>query len=157
MLIYIIRHGKAQDSSESGRDEDRMLKKKGFRQAEAIGVYLGAHECPPEMVLCSPLIRARETAGPIWEALGQEEQVDDRLGTDRSLSDALDVLIDARGAKAIAIVGHNPTCARLVSLLTLGLSGAAASHRTGELAVVKIEGTELVGSGRLVEQYRLED
>jgi len=157
MFIYIIRHGKAQDHSTSDRDEDRMLKKKGHRQGEAIGAYLADHEHPPMMVLSSPLIRARETAGPIWKALGQQEQVDDRLGTDRSLSDALDVLVDAQGADAIAIVGHNPTCARLVSLLTSGLSAAPRSHRTGEVFMIKVEDSDLVGNGILVEQFRLED
>lgn len=157
MLIYIIRHGKAEDSSSSGADSDRELRKKGHKQAEAIARQLVECAVPPEMVLSSPYIRAMQTAGPIWAALGQMEQVDDRLGADRTLSDALDVLTDSAGSQSIAIVGHNPTCARLVSTLTNGLTTIPGGHRTGEMAIIKSDSSELIGNCALVRRFRLDD
>jgi phosphohistidine phosphatase len=156
MLIYIIRHGKAEDSSDSGRDEDRMLKKKGHRQAEAIASHL--HDCavPPAMVLASPYTRAVETAAPIWAKLKQLEQIDDRLAAHRSLSDSIDVLIDSQGAESVAIVGHNPTCARLVSTLTRGLTSMPSDHRTGEMVILEAEETELIGNCDLIQRFRLD-
>lgn len=155
MVIYVIRHGKAQIGSDSGCDEDRVLRKKGLRQAQWLARVLG-QECPrPAVVLSSPYTRARQTAGPIWEMLDLEPRIDERLGAGRSLSDALDVLIDARNAGVVAVVGHNPTCARLVSLLCHGPAATSGGHRTGEMALVRIVGDGLVGEGELIERFRL--
>lgn len=156
MIVYVIRHGKAHDSSESGLDRDRPLRKKGHKQSEAIGEFLKNSEQTPEIVVASPYLRARETAGAIWDALEQEPQIDDRLSADRSLSDMLDVVIDLQGADSVAIVSHNPNCARLVSLLTHGLSAIPGGHRTGEVAVIEVTGTSFVGEGELITKYRLE-
>ncbi|MEX0876630.1 MAG: histidine phosphatase family protein [Phycisphaerales bacterium] len=157
MLIYIIRHGKANTESETGKDADRMLRKKGHRQAQWLAENLRTRDEPPEMVLSSPYIRARETAEPIWEALDQTPQLDDRLSAERTLSDALDVLIDARGAGSVAIIGHNPTCARLVSTICNGLTTMPAGHRTGEMVLIEVQGDEMIGAGRLIERIRMED
>lgn len=156
MLIYVMRHGKAEAESESGRDEDRVLKKKGHKQAQWLAQTLAAGSHTPALVLSSPYARARETATPIWEALAQQPQIDDRLGADRFLSDALDVLIDSRGAGVVALVGHNPTCAQLVSTLCNGLATMPGGHRTGEMALVRVEGDELIGQGELIGRLRMD-
>jgi len=157
MEIYVIRHGKAHQDSDTGRDADRVLKKRGHNQAQWLARALRDQATPPGMVLSSPYARARQTAEHIWEMLGQPEQFDDRLGSDRSLSDAIDVLIDAREAGSVAVVGHNPTCARLVSALCNGLATMPGGHRTGEMAHIRIEGAELIGGGTLVDRLRMED
>lgn len=157
MRIYIIRHGKAEDQSGTGLDADRALRKRGHKQAQWLARTLGELPQSPGLVLSSPYVRARETAEPIWEALGQQAQFDDRLGADRSLSDAMDVLVDARGAEAVALVGHNPTCARLVSAICNGLTTMPQGHRTGEMALVEVTGEELVGAGTLIDRYRMPD
>ena len=118
---------------------------------------IAQREMKPELVLASPYPRARETAEPIWEALGMNAQIDDRLGADRSLSDMLDVLMDARGSSCVAIVSHNPNCARIVSTLCNGLTTMPAGHRTGELAHVIVEDQELIGNGELLERMRMGD
>ncbi len=157
MHIYVIRHGKAEEDSGSGLDRDRVLRKKGHRQAEWLARVLTEREPVPKLVLCSPYERAMETAEPIWAAIGMQAQIDDRLGADRSLSDAIDVLLDARGSGCVAIIGHNPTCAQLVSTLCNGLTTMPGGHRTGEMAHVQIEADELIGGGVLVERLRMGD
>lgn len=156
MDIYMIRHGKAEEDSQTGLDRDRVLKKKGHKQAQWIAENLLQREPRPTLVLSSPYPRARETAEPIWAALEMEPQIDDRLGAERSLSDAIDVLIDSRGSGCVAIIGHNPTCARLVSALCNGLTTMPGGHRTGEVAHVRIEGDELIGGGKLIDRLRME-
>lgn len=157
MHIYVIRHGKAEEHSESGLDRDRVLKGKGHKQAKWLADEIAQREVRPELVLSSPYPRARETAEPIWAALGMNAQIDDRLGAERSLSDMLDVLMDARGSSCVAIVSHNPNCARIVSTLCNGLTTMPAGHRTGELAYVIVEDQELVGNGTLIERIRMGD
>lgn len=156
MDIYVIRHGKAEEDSNSGLDRDRVLRPKGHRQAQWLAETIARRDVRPDLVLSSPYPRARETAEPIWEALGMEAQIDDRLGADRSLSDMMDVLSDAKGSGCVAIVSHNPNCARIVSTLCNGLMTMPGAHRTGELAHVRVDGGELVGGGELVERLRME-
>jgi len=157
MDIYVIRHGKAEEDSSSGLDRDRVLKKKGHKQAAWLAEVLRDRDPAPRLVLCSPYARAMETAEPIWEAIGMQSQIDDRLGAERSLSDALDVLLDARGSGCVAIIGHNPTCSRLVSTLCNGLTTMPGGHRTGEMVHVRIDGDELIGAGVELERLRLGD
>ena len=154
MHVYVIRHGKAEQDSDSGLDRDRVLRKKGHKQAQWIAEQLLTREPRPQLVLSSPYPRAKETAEPIWAALGMQAQIDDRLGAERSLSDAIDVLHDARGSECVAIVGHNPTCARIVSALCNGLTTMPAGHRTGEAALVQVDGDELIGGGQLLARMR---
>lgn len=157
MDIYVIRHGKAEDNSDTGLDRDRVLKNKGHKQAKWLADEIAKRETRPELVLSSPYPRARETAEPIWKALGMDAQIDDRLGAERSLSDMLDVLMDARGSSCVAIVSHNPNCARIVSTLCNGLMTMPAGHRTGELAHLQVSSSELVGNGKLIDRLRMGD
>lgn len=156
MEINVIRHGKAEDGSSSGLDRDRVLRPKGHRQARWLSERISEWERQPQLVLSSPYPRAVETATPIWEALGMEPQIDDRLGAERSLSDMLDVLRDAQGCASVAIVSHNPNCARIVSTLCSGLTSVPAGHRTGELARVRVEHSELVGNATLIDRMRMD-
>ena len=155
MEIYIIRHGKAEVDSNTGMDFDRVLKKKGHKQAQWLADWIAERSPKPELVLSSPYARAKETAPPIWEVLGMEAQIDDRLGAERSLSDYFDVLEDAKGSSCVALVGHNPTCARAVTSLCTGLMAMPGGHRTGELAHVRIDRHDLFSGAELVERARM--
>ena len=155
MLIYIIRHGQAQGSSATGRDRDRKLTEKGHQQSRAIGVYLAGCRPMPRRVITSPLVRAQETAIAACEPMALAMQTDDRLGSDQGLSEMLAVLEDHREEDAIAIVGHMPTLGQLCTSLTEGATGSTSSLRTGEVAVIRVDGDELVGGGVLIEVFRM--
>lgn len=88
-LLYVVRHGEsagniARDAAlEAGhpmididiRDVDVPLSELGKRQAIALGRWLGAlpREEQPNMVLTSPYLRARHTAGLIVKTAGMRE------------------------------------------------------------------------------------
>ncbi|MCA9303574.1 MAG: histidine phosphatase family protein [Phycisphaerales bacterium] len=156
MRVYIIRHAKAHRDSESGRDEDRELKNKGFNQSKALAQHLALCDQPPAMVIASPYTRAQQTARPIWEILDQQPQTDDRLAAHRSVADALDVLVDTSGAQCVAIIAHNPTVSRVVDLLIHGPSAPGMTMlRTGELIALDIDPNEMLGSAELADQFRM--
>jgi broad specificity phosphatase PhoE len=98
--LWIVRHGQsagnvARDAAMAAglpvidialRDVDVPLSELGLRQAGALGHWFAAQpeEQRPEAVLCSPYIRARQTAKAICEAGGVGEKarqpiVDERL------------------------------------------------------------------------------
>ena len=155
MLIYIIRHGDAHHSSNTGRDRDRTLTETGHQQAKAVGEFLANCETVPELVIASPYTRVQETATAISNALAQDHHTDDRLGADRATSEMLSVASDHQHLETIAIVSHMPTVAEFESLLTQGPASGSTPFMTGELKAIKITGKELIGQGTLIERYRL--
>jgi broad specificity phosphatase PhoE len=85
-VLWIVRHGQsagnlARDKAEAAglplidiatRDMDTPLSPLGERQADALGRWFGAMPADeqPNVVLCSPYVRARQTARRVLEAAG---------------------------------------------------------------------------------------
>src|SRR5439155_3966479 len=72
MRLMLLRHGKPESESPTGRDFDCPLAKEGFRQAQFIAAQLEEErkraESTPVAVLSSPAARARATAKVIAQA-----------------------------------------------------------------------------------------
>ena len=88
--LFLVRHA---HSDPGDPDELRPLSARGREQARELGERLAPVE--PELVLASPLLRARETAAAIAKATGAELRVDERLAPG---ADAEDVLAAIEGA-----------------------------------------------------------
>jgi len=69
MELILLRHGKAEDRHPEG-DRFRALVEKGYVQARRGGELLKAANGVPDIVLTSPLVRARQTAEAFCEAAG---------------------------------------------------------------------------------------
>lgn len=79
MQIHLIRHGEV-DNPENvvyANIPGFVLSAKGRDQAAAAGEHLRDH--PLRLIVCSPLDRAKETAGIIAEATGAATTTDERL------------------------------------------------------------------------------
>ncbi len=158
MLLYILRHGKAERESATGRDEDRALTDRGRRQAAWIGAQLMQSPDPPALLISSPATRALETMRPVAEALGMDFRADQRLLVGEATSKSVAAIEDAFrvGAESLLIVGHNPTFSDLLRRLVSDES--VDDLKTGEMAIVELDrATEIVGAGRLVERMRSEE
>jgi phosphohistidine phosphatase len=114
MRVFLVRHA---HSDPGDPDELRPLSARGREEARALGDRLTTHPTPPELVLSSPLLRARETADAIAHAASIELRVDDRLapGATPELFEA--ALGDAEAA-VVAAVGHQPDCSEIARALT---------------------------------------
>jgi len=163
VIVYVIRHAKTHQQSETGRDADRELKERGHRQSSALAEYLDA-DAParPDALRSSPWRRAVQTGEPIWDALGLEPTTDDRLAGDRSVHDMLRVIHDDRGATSVALVSHNMIVSRLVDILVAGPgAGYDTLLRTGELRAVELTPgdapDDLAGAGRIIDTFRHDD
>ncbi len=73
MEIVLIRHGEPEWVRDGLNVDDPPLTQRGERQAEAMANVL-RHEHFDE-VFCSPLVRARQTAAPLFAALNQGETI----------------------------------------------------------------------------------
>ena len=77
-------------------DELRPLSARGRDEARALGERLAAER--PDLVLSSPLLRARETAAAIAKAAGVELRIDERLAPGAGSDDVL-AAVEARAAR----------------------------------------------------------
>jgi phosphohistidine phosphatase len=114
MQLYLVRHAEAAPGKP---DEMRPLTAVGREQARALGARLRLLDEPPELVLTSPLERARETGRLIAEELGAEVRVADELAPGAT-AERVRRAARAAGAKAIVAVGHQPDCSRIAAELT---------------------------------------
>ncbi len=74
MEIVLIRHGEPEWVREGLNVDNPPLTERGVRQAEAMAEAL-RHEHFDE-VYCSPLVRTRRTAAPLFAALGRPETIE---------------------------------------------------------------------------------
>jgi phosphohistidine phosphatase len=109
--VILARHAEAAP----GRpDESRTLTEQGRVAARLLGELLAGRS--PDAVISSPLLRARETAEAIAEAVGLEAAVEERLAPGADADD-LRAAVEGRGDTVIA-VGHQPDCSEIVLALT---------------------------------------
>jgi phosphohistidine phosphatase len=137
MDLILLRHGKAEDFHSKG-DQARALVEKGRKQSRRAGTMLKAAGLLPEIVLTSPLVRARQTAdefcgaaslpGPVvqnWLACGcQPETVAAELAAFHDF-------------ERVVIVGHEPDFSRFIQW-SLGAYGASIEMKKGALACLRV-------------------
>ncbi len=116
MQLYLVRHAEA---APGDPDELRPLTPNGREQVRRLGARLRDDGVRPDVVITSPLLRARETGTLLARELGGEVRVAEELApgaTADSVSRA------ARGAtsrgETVIAVGHQPDCGRIASVLT---------------------------------------
>ena len=127
MRLFLVRHAEAAPGEP---DALRPLTPAGRDAARALGEQLAAER--PDAVLCSPLLRARETAEQIARAASLTAEVDERLAPG-AIADDVRAAIAGRGETVVA-VGHQPDCSEIV----LELTGARVPFAPGALLEVEL-------------------
>jgi len=140
LRLYFLRHGKAWSRADWHEDDDlRPLTDAGEALVRAEGRAMKAMGLAPEVIVTSPLARARRTAEIIAEEMGLTE----RLIDDRRLAQGFDARrlaeIVAREAPAasLMVVGHEPDFSATVAELT---GGGRVDFKKGSLARVDVKG-----------------
>lgn len=126
MEVYLIRHGIAADPTEYSNDSDRPLTKEGKQKTERVAKNFFKLGLRFELILTSPLLRARQTA----EIL-QNFSLSDRLEEFAALAPGGDIqewlhwLLEKRynnSEGSIALVGHQPDLGNWAEILVWGSS-----------------------------------
>ena len=152
MKIYIWRHGKAEKSSVSGKDEDRVLAPEGRNEViDAADFCFGVKGLPkPEKIFSSPYLRAKESAELLQGYLACEKGLE--IVPDLKSGAAFPAMVSALAArakdlKAFAVVGHVPDLEGLAA----GLAGGGEIHlKTGGLVQIEIAGLAEPYQGKLL-------
>jgi phosphohistidine phosphatase len=125
VVIWLLRHGDA----ESGEDDDaRGLTAKGESQAESAGRALAALGIRPDACLCSPKVRALDTARIACRSLGVDPEPTEALA-----GDGFDPAVLGAGLGEVLMVGHDPDFSRAIAQAT----GARVKMKKGGLAAIE--------------------
>lgn len=155
-IIALMRHGEAETVSATGKDYDRALSKNGVIQATVAGKLLKQTINTPEIILCSPSLRTRQTLDAIHFEHPVKTIFNDKLYYG-SVTDYLSMIVSAveTGFPAL-VIGHNPTISTAISRLSHSdnrSSRFSKMLRPAGFAVIDFPehiGENIAGQGHLV-------
>lgn len=167
--LLLLRHAKSSWDDPDLEDFDRPLGPRGLQAAPLMAAYLETKGLRPDLVLCSPALRARQTwslAARGWcENIEVKELQSLYLGPPSRLLDAIRRVPDE--AVCVLLVGHNPGMEHLAVALAGPRSKPKALTRlqskfpTGALAEIAFETDSWTdvdrGQGRLKRFVRPKD
>ncbi|HUL85553.1 MAG TPA: histidine phosphatase family protein [Actinomycetota bacterium] len=164
--LILLRHAKSSWDDPDLADVDRPLSARGRTAARAMAAHLRAHPVHPDLILCSPSARTRETLALVAPSLGSvETRFDEALYT-FDAGAALDHLVATLDDDRVCalVVGHNPPMGELAGTLASegdALGAVRAKFPTGALAELElaIESWSALrpGCGRLTTFVRPRD
>jgi phosphohistidine phosphatase len=146
VIVYFLRHGIAERQS-PGRDRERRLTEEGKAELRRVLAFAKKAQVKPELVVCSPYVRAVETARLAMDVL--------ELEGSHSLADALVPEssaihlwneVRAHRTDSILVVSHEPLLSSTVAM-ALGTSRAMVVMPPGGLVTIEFgsTGAEAVG------------
>ncbi len=113
MDLILWRHADAEDGIP---DAERRLTPRGLKQAVRMAAWLSKHLPDQAAVISSPAVRAVQTA----RALTDDFTVDRSVGTDATPESVLKIVRRPQGARAVVVVGHQPTLGAVAALALTG-------------------------------------
>jgi len=142
MEVYFLRHGLAVEPGTAGFEDDilRPLTAKGRRQLRKIAGAIKNLEPDIDLILSSPLVRAKQTAEIVADKLKLKKQLrySDALAPRGSVASLLRQL-EREQPNKVLLVGHEPDLSRLVSLLVTGGSDLQMDFKKAGLCKVEAE------------------
>lgn len=151
MDLFVLRHGKAEPSSDEPEDMKRALTAEGRNEIRKVARWMRSKKFGFNIIATSPLIRAHETAEIVARSLGQK----DRLEIWEELApggdpDTLCYHATQFGEHAaILIIGHEPSLSMLISRIISGSDTASIYLAKGGLAKIRNYSFDKRPSGEL--------
>lgn len=138
MILYILRHAEAEAKIVS--DHERRLTAHGYEQAKRVGRFCSERKIFPEIILTSPVVRAKQTAAEFFGVVKKGELIEVpwmACGMDSEV--ALKELHAYKNFQSVMIVGHEPDLSCLIATL-LGLkNNFSFDVKKASLTAIEIE------------------
>jgi phosphohistidine phosphatase len=146
LTLSLLRHAKSSWADPSQDDFHRPLNERGREAAPRMGVYMASQQIAPELILCSPAVRTRQTLALVLPHLQRTAEV--AYENELYLASTGQLLKRIRktpdSVAHLMIVGHDPGMHGIATTLagsgdpaTLDL--LAAKFPTAGLAVIVFE------------------
>lgn len=152
MTLYFLRHATA--ARQAPTDAERALTKEGRHEAKAAGKALHLLGVHPNFLWSSPLVRARETAAIVADALSRSPSVEikEELENGTPTAELLALLKPLPADSEVILVGHMPSLSEHLAALL----GAAAPENfaldKGGLTALRLDELRL---GKAALRFRL--
>lgn len=118
--LFLLRHAKSSWDDDSLDDFDRPLNPRGKKAAPMMGKVLKERDIAPDIVLCSPAKRTKQTLKLVNETAKLKSDVTfDEAIYDASAADLRKLLKKQKNSvKSVLLIGHNPGLEELLEDLT---------------------------------------
>ena len=153
MILYIVRHSDAVPSGTPGVPEDeRPLTDKGTKKMREIARGLRAVDVKPELILSSPLPRARRTAEIVVEEMGGgiPLKLTDALSPPGNRSALYREFRTDRKLSAVMIVGHQPALGEIAGEIAWGSAEHYLELKKGGVCALEVGRLDPTPAGTLL-------
>lgn len=156
LTLSLLRHAKSSWTDPDLADTERPLAKRGIKAAPLMGAVMKREDLTPDLVLCSPAVRARETLELLLGEIGgrpPEIEVAEEFypGSPTAMLERLRAI--GKEHRHVLAIGHNPGLHALaLDLIGKGdrdqLAQLAKKFPTAALAVLRLPGDRWSGLKR---------
>ena len=143
MKLYILRHGDAVEHGDPRyKEAERPLTKKGRQRTRLLAHALRQMEIGFDVILSSPLTRARETAELVAHGTRQARKLE--LTDALAPSGSMETLVHRLNAihptpDSLLLVGHEPYLSGFTSLLCTGGPDLLLTFKKGALCRLEVD------------------
>jgi phosphohistidine phosphatase len=139
MDLFILRHGKAGQSSDDPDDDKRALTADGKDEMRKIGKWMRQKKFRFDVIATSPLTRAYETAEIISKSLGKKERlvVWEELAPGGDPDTICYKAAQSGEDTAILVTGHEPLLSMLIGRIISGNDSVSLILAKGGLAKIR--------------------
>ena len=117
LTLIVLRHAKSGWGNPSLPDHARALTDRGHRDARAVGVWLGARDLVPDLILSSDATRTRQTVADLSGGLGQDVPTEFLPSLYNASSDTIERTIRKQSGKVLLLCAHNPGIGNVAAAL----------------------------------------
>src|SRR5688572_11891901 len=141
MILYILRHAIAFPHGTPGVAEDeRTLTEEGIKKMKKAALGLKRLDIMPDLILTSPLPRAKQTAEIVHAALNEKPDLKQLAalapGGERP---AVYKALEANNSKAsIILVGHQPSLGEIAGEIAWDSAESSVEFKKGGICAMKI-------------------
>ena len=157
--LILLRHAKSDWDSGVPGDFDRPLAARGRKDAPRVGKWMKRNGIVPEIILCSPAVRTRETLAAVKDKLDVGQIVYEDAIYGASLGALLELVEEySRNCSNLMITGHNPGMDELLCFLSgtqPPLSEAGKLMTTAALAVLAFNDADSMSTAAAGELLHL--
>jgi phosphohistidine phosphatase len=154
MKLYIVRHAIAVPQGTSGiRDEDRPLTEEGMKKMRRVAVGLCALDFRPQLILSSPLLRARQTAEILLKAFDDkiELKIIPALAPSGQRPELYrEIQLHGKKLESLMLVGHQPSLGEIAGEIAFGSSEYPVEFKKGGACIIELEDVRGTPKGKMV-------
>jgi phosphohistidine phosphatase len=155
MRLYIVRHAIATPRGTPGiQDEERALTEDGIVKMQRAAEGLRSLDYIPEMILSSPLVRARQTAEILRKVFAKnvELRFSPALAPAGARRDLYrDIGLYGKNLESLMLVGHQPSLGEMIGEIVWGSAEHYVDLKKGGACVIDLESLKGIPKGRLLD------